>query len=274
MKLTARKLILDLLLATGGEPLSARDFIGACALFDISENNARVALVRLSADGLIEAAERGSYRLSGSAHRLADEVSAWRRAEARLRPWQGGYLAVHCGALSRSDRTRLRRRNRALQMLGFRELERGLFLRPDNIDDGADAVRHRLHALGLEKEAAVFVAQDFDAGREARIRGLWDGKALNASYRQLRSRLEGWMKRADRLETEVAARESYLLGGGAIREVVYDPLLPDPFVDTAARHEFFEIAGRFDRFGKAIWRRLHTTGARPEPGLKLAAALH
>jgi phenylacetic acid degradation operon negative regulatory protein len=135
-------------------------------------------------------------------------------------------------------------------------------------------VRRRLQALGLEKEAAVFVAQDFDAGREARVRSLWDGKALNAAYRQLRSRLETWMKRAHRLETEVAARESYLLGGGAIREVVYDPLLPEPFVDTAARHDFFETVGRFDRFGKAIWRRLHAGNIRPEAGQRLAAALH
>jgi phenylacetic acid degradation operon negative regulatory protein len=273
MKLTARKLILDLLLAAEGESLSARDFISACALFDISENNVRVALVRLSADGLIEAAERGCYQLSESAHRLADEVAAWRQAETRLRPWHGGYLAVHCGALGRSNRSALRRRNRALHMLGFRELERGLFLRPDNIENRVDAVRQRLHTLGLEQAASVFVAQDFDASRAAAIRNLWDGKGLSASYRQLRNKLEGWMKRADRLETEVAARESYLLGGRAIREVVYDPLLPEPFVDTAARHEFFETVGRFDRFGKAIWRRLHAVGARPDAP-RPVAALH
>lgn len=273
MKLTARKLILDLLLATEGESLSARDFIGACALFDISENNVRVALVRLSAEGLIEAAERGSYQLSGSAHRLADEVSAWRRAEARLRRWQGDYLAVHCGALGRSDRTRLRRRNRALQMLGFRELERGLFLRPDNIEKHVEAVRRRLHALGLENTANVFVAQGFDAAREQRIHALWDGKALSAGYRQQRNRLESWMKRADKLEAEVAARESYLLGGRAIRDVVYDPLLPEPLVDVAARRDFFDTVSRFDRFGKAIWQRLHAGNAQPESARQMAAAL-
>lgn len=254
MKLTARRLILGLLLASEEEPLSARDFIAACRLFDISENNVRVALVRLSAEGLIEAAERGSYVLSESAHQLTDEVSAWRRAEERLRPWHGGYLAVHCGALGRSDRTALRRRNRALQMLGFRELERGLFVRPDNIEDHVEMVRQRLRTLGLEKEASVFVAQDFSADREARIRSLWDGKALTATYKQFRTKLEDWMKRAIKLEPEVAARESYLLGAKAIREVVFDPLLPEPFVDAEARSAFIETVRRFDRFGQDIWR--------------------
>ena len=265
MKLAARKLILDLLLAAEGEALSARDFIRAGELFDIRENNARVALVRLSAEGLIEAAERGSYQLSDSAHRLADVVADWRKSEQLLRPWHGAYLAVHCGALGRSNRTALRRRNRALQMLGFREFERGLFMRPDNIENHVDSVRQRLHALGLEPEASLFVAQDFDTEREARIRRLWDGKALTTNYRQFCCKLESWMKRADKLEPEVAARESYLLGGKAIRDVVFDPLLPEPFVDTEARHAFIDTVRRFDRFGQDIWRRLWATGL-PVPG--------
>jgi phenylacetic acid degradation operon negative regulatory protein len=274
MKLTARKLILDLLLAAEGESLSARDFIGAGRLFGVKENSVRVALVRLSAEGLIEASERGSYQLGDAAHRLADEVSAWRRAEARLRPWRGGYLAVHCGALGRSDRGALRRRGRALQMLGMREFERGLFLRPDNIENRVEDVRQRLYALGLEAEASVFVAREFGAEREARIRRLWDGKALSANYRKLRGKLEDWMRRADRLDPEIAARESYLLGGRAIREAVFDPLLPEPLVDADARHAFFVTVQRFDGFGKDIWRRLWAAAPAAPAQAVPRAALH
>lgn len=259
MKPTAKNLILGLLLASEGEALSARDFVGACALFDIRENNARVALVRLTAEGLIEAEGRGSYRLAGPAHELADQVATWRTAEQRLRPWSGGYLAVHSGALGRSDRTALRRRGRALQMLGLREFERGFYLRPDNIEDVA-SVRERLYALGLEREASVFVAQDFDAKRCASIRTLWDGKALNAHYRKQRARLETWMAKAERLETDVAARESFLLGSSAIREVVFDPLLPEPFVDTTARAGYIETVRAFDRCGHTLWRRTRQLG--------------
>lgn len=251
-----RHLILDLLLA-GGEPLSVREAIKACAVFGIRENSVRVALVRLSAEGLIEANGRGSYQLSGKAHELADDVATWRTAEQRVRPWHGAWIAVHCSALGRSDRVALRRRTRALAMLGFRELDAGLFLRPDNIENGVDDVRRRLHTLGLEREAAVYVASGFDAAREAQLRRLWDGKALNASYRRLRAQLEAWLARSDQLEPETAAREAFLLGGQAIRQIVYDPLLPEPLVDVEARHAFVDTVRRFDQAGKLIWRSLH-----------------
>lgn len=261
MKPQARHLLLDLLLATDGEPLSARDAVTACALFGISANNARVALARLSSDGLIEAAERGSYALSRQAHELADDVATWRTAEQRVRPWSGGWIAVYCGGLGRSDRKAMRNRDRALGMLGFREFERGLHLRPDNIEHGLDAVRKRLYLLGLEREASVFLTQGFDATREARIRRLWDGKALTSQYRKLRRELDAWLAHFERLDPETAAREAFLLGGKAIRHVVYDPLLPDPLVDTQARHDFVDCVRRFDRVGKQVWKRMYESAS-------------
>lgn len=266
---------MDLLLASEGNPLSVREFIAGCALFDISENNVRVALVRLSAEGMIEAAERGSYQLSASAHELADEVATWRTAEQRVRPWKGAYLLVYCGALGRSDRAALRRRERALQMLGFRELERGLLVRPDNIEDRVETVRQRLYTLGLEPAACVFVASSFDAEREARIRSLWNGKALTATYRKMRSKLEDWMERAATLEPDVAAREAFVLGGQAIREIVFDPLLPEPLVDVEARRAFVETVRRFDRFGQAIWRQSRIASLGPAlPAVAASARAH
>jgi phenylacetic acid degradation operon negative regulatory protein len=256
-KPNAKKLILDLLLSAEGRPLSARNAILSCALFGIGDNNVRVALARLSAEGLIEAADRGQYQLSDKAHELADEVATWRSAEQRLRNWVGDYIAIHCGALGRSNRAALRRRDRALAMLGFRELDRGLYLRPNNIEADVEAVRQRLHRIGLEAAAAVFVAGNFDPERRAAIARLWDGKALNRSYRSQREKLEGWMARADRLDRETAARECFVIGGCAIRAVVFDPLLPEPMVDVAERHAFVETVRRFDRYGQVIWRALH-----------------
>src|SRR5580700_3495653 len=153
---TAKSLILELLVAMGGAPLSARAAIVACALFEISENSTRVALVRLSSSRRIEGVGRGAYRLAEGSEQLAREVASWRTAENRLRRWRGGYIAVHAGSLGRTDRAELRRRDRALQMLGFGELERGFYVRPDNLAGGVEAVRSRLYALGLEREAIVF----------------------------------------------------------------------------------------------------------------------
>ena len=90
MKVNPKNLILDLMLAVGDKPMTARAAVLAGALFKISENSLRVTLARLSAAGLIEVAGRAAYRLGPAATDLAGEVAGWRRAEARLRPWHGG----------------------------------------------------------------------------------------------------------------------------------------------------------------------------------------
>lgn len=256
-----KHLILKFLLANEGDPLSARDAILACGLFGIRDNSVRVALARLAAAGLIEAAGRGTYQLGPNATGLAEDVSTWRSAEHRVREWGGAWICAHCGALGRSDRSALAKRARALQLLGFRELDDELFVRPDNLIGGVIAVRERLHKLGLAVTAAVFLASQFDEARETRARQLWDGKSLTHAYRATREKLEQWLARADELEPDVAARESFLIGDAAIRLMVFDPLLPAPLVDTAARRACAEAVQHFDETGHVIWRRLHATNA-------------
>ena len=251
-----RQLILKLLLAANHGELSARAAVASCGLFGIRENSVRVALVRLASAGLVEAAARGSYRLGPSAAGLAADVGTWRSAEQRVRAWRGGWVAVHVGNLGRSDRAALRARDRALLLLGLRELDRGLFLRPDNLVGGVANVRERLHTLGLQEDAAVFLASELDPARDTRARTLWNGKALTRSYRQTRQQLDKWRQRAGRLDPEAAARESFLLGNDAIRQLVFDPLLPEPLVDISERSAFVAAVLEFDRAGRDIWSRL------------------
>lgn len=257
MKPNPRHVILNLLLAADDEALSAREAIVACSLLGIRENSVRVALLRLSAAGMIESTGRGSYQLGPNASGLAGEISNWRDAEKRVKDWKGGWIAVHTASLGRSDRSALRARDRALSLLGLRELDRGLYVRPDNLTGGVASVRERLHKLGLDDDAVVFVAHDFDDEREQRARKLWNGKALSKSYRDTRLKLESWLERADQLEPEAAARESFLLGDKAIHQLVFDPLLPEPLVDVKERRAFVDAVVRYDRAGHAIWQRLH-----------------
>jgi len=251
-----RQLILNLLLAADDGELAARDAVSGCALFGIRDNSVRVTLARLASAGLIEAAGRGSYRLGPNGSGLAADVSTWRGAEQRAREWKGRWIAAHVGNLGRSDRVALRARDRALALLGLRELDRGLFVRPDNLAGGVAGVRERLHKLGLQEDAAVFLVGEFDPAREARARDLWNGKALTKSYKKTREQLERWRRRASDLPPDVAARESFLLGNSAIRQLVFDPLLPDPLVDIAERRAFVAAVLAFDRAGRDIWQRL------------------
>jgi len=260
MKIDPRHLIMNLLLGAAGQRLAAREAVASCALFGIRENSVRVALARLSAAGRIQAVGRGEYRLGPSGERLAADVAGWRDAEGRVCEWNGSWIAVHVGSLGRSDRAALRVRDRALGLLGLRQLDRGLFLRPDNLDGGVAAARDRLTKLGLEPGAAVFGASGFDAARERRAAALWDGPALTRAYRETRARLQAWLAGADSLALDTAARESFLLGNDAIRQLVFDPLLPAPLVDVEARRAFVDTVLSFDAAGHAIWNRFLRDG--------------
>jgi len=249
-----KNLILNLLLANDGAPLSAADAVGSCALFGIRENSVRVALVRLGVAGLIASAGRGTYRLGPQASDLAEELSSWRTSESRVCDWGGAWIMVSTGHLGRSNRSALRTRQRALALLGFKELDDTLHVRPDNLVGHAPVVRERLHKLGLEAQAPVFFATDLPPELDERARTLWQGESLNTAYRQTRQQLEDWLTHAGELEPEVAARESYLLGHQAIRRLVFDPLLPEPLVDVAERRAFTRTVLAFDQTGHRIWR--------------------
>ncbi len=252
---SARQLLLRLLLAADGGALDAAAAIRAGALFGISTNSMRVALTRLQASGRIENVERGSYRLGRATRALGNDVASWRDAEQRLRPWQGDWIAVSVSSMSRGERSAARNRARAFALLGMRALDDGLFIRPDNLTGGVSLARARLQSLGLERDAAVFVASAFDARTETRARRLWKADKLEQGYRNGRKSLQASLGRLPALPLENAARESYLIGDHALRTLVFDPLLPEPLVATAERRAFVDAMLDYDAAGQDIWRR-------------------
>lgn len=252
---TAKGLIQTLLLAAEGEAFPSRQLVAAGALFGISENNIRVALVRLQNEGLAEATVRGTYALGEGAKKLGEAVFAWRDIEQHMAPWNGQYIGAHVAALPRSDRSALHKRDRALRMLGFREVSKGLLVRPDNLVGGVAACRDRLEHLGLDSEAMVFGLQSPCHRLSDRVEALWGLSQLSQAYQHDGDRLRRWMTQADQLPPDQAAREAYLLDRVAVRQVVWDPLLPTEWVDAAARQAFFATVRDFDAAGRALWQR-------------------
>ncbi|MBS0443442.1 MAG: hypothetical protein JSR38_15925 [Proteobacteria bacterium] len=274
MSTDPRSLVLSLILgaeARGDAALGVRELIAACALFDLPENNVRVALARAVAAGQLATPRRGAYALSAQSRPLADEVGRWRSLEDQIVEWRGDWLAVHVGATGRSDRPALRARERAFGILGLAEFERGLHLRPDNLAGGVASLRERLAHLvpqGTEL-GTVFVLGGLATTDAQRAAALWDAAALNAHYRDGTARLSAWLEGARALPLERAARESFELGHAAIRSLVFDPLLPAPLVDAAARSRFIKTVARFDDAGKAVWQRFlkRVRAAAPQPAL-------
>jgi phenylacetic acid degradation operon negative regulatory protein len=251
---TPKSLILDLLSSVRGQPMPVRALIGAGEVFGISGESIRVALVRLCSQGTLEHNERGQYRIAAAAAPVQAHVAGWVRTEERVVPWRGGWIGVHTAGLPRGDRAAARRRGRALQFLGFRELAADLHVRPDNLKGGVDAVRDELLALGLEPAALVCGLSQLDAETETRARRLWDGDALQRDYRACRAALARSAAKLERLEPRAAMAESFVLGGEAIRRLALDPLLPEPIVPAAERAALVEDMRAYDRLGRTCWR--------------------
>jgi len=255
---TPRSLILDLLSTLGRRAAPVRALVEAAGLFGIRENSLRVALVRLVADGLVERDRRGEYGLGAAAQALNREIRSWRRLEERVARWSGDWLAAHTAALGGGSARERRLRARALRFLGFRPLAPGLELRPANlaggsVAGGSEGVRERLAGLGLQAPGLVFRIAELDPEGDARARALWDGRALVKSYRATRATLEKSARRLAERPVAAARVESFRLGGAAIRQLVLDPLLPEPIVPAAERRALLEAARRYDRLGRAVW---------------------
>jgi phenylacetic acid degradation operon negative regulatory protein len=250
---TAKSFILDLLstLRRGTMPVSA--LVEAAQLFGIAENSIRVALSRLLAGNLVERDARGRYRLAEAAP-VGRWVRSWREVEQRVRRWDGDWVGVLEGAgTGRARPGAARRRSRALRFLGFRTLAPALDVRPDNLRGGVDALRTELAGLGLPPGGLVFALGELDAVTDSRARGLWAADGLRSSHRRLRTEIEKSARRLEGLRVERAMVESFLLGGRVIRELVLDPLLPDPIEPGAERRALLEAMRRYDRLGRGVW---------------------
>jgi len=234
--------------------MPVRALVVAGTLFDIAPNSIRVELARLVGRGLIESDERGSYRMARGAQSVQSRVVSWSRIEERMTPWSGGWVGVHTANLPRSDRRAARRRERAFAFLGFRELDTGLWIRPDNLSGGVAEVRRQLTALGLEPAAVVFALGALDAATETRARALWDVTDLRAGYRATRDAILASERRMPRLAPQKAMVESFTLGGRAIRQLVLDPLLPEPILPSTERRALVQTMRRYDKLGRACWR--------------------
>lgn len=249
----ARHLILRLLTVANNETLSIAEIIRAGRLFAIKENNIRVTMARLAQAQLVEAVDSAIYRLGPKAKKLGADVAAWEHADKRVMTWDSSWIAVTTGGLPRSDRKILRARTRALTLLGFRELDAGLYIRPNNLSGGVKGIRARLFDLELEPEAAVFQASQFDKDRQKKSLALWADMQLESHYEKLSKQLSDWQKTRHTVDNETALREAYLLGDFAIRNVVFDPLLPAPLVDEKARQHFFDTVRQFNTEGRELW---------------------
>jgi phenylacetic acid degradation operon negative regulatory protein len=171
-----------------------------------------------------------------------------------MRPWADRWVGVHTGGVStRASDRQAQRRERALRFLGFGELSPGLAVRPDNLKGGIPALRTELASLGVEAGVLVFEIDALDPATDARARGLWDVAGLCEGYRQSLSDLSASERHLQLVTEEEAMVESFLLGGRVIRQLVLDPLLPEPILPAGERDALVVAMRRYDKLGRACW---------------------
>jgi len=251
---TPKRLILSLLSARSIDSIEIGRVIRWGHLFGIDAAATRVALGRLVKQGFIESVSRGLYTIGPEGKLISETARSWVRAESRIGPWNGAWIAVHTSHLGRSNKTALRARERAFRLNGFAELVTGLWCRPGNYREPVPETREQLVSLGLEPAAVVMPVVELLDVSEQTLFQLWPRDQLEAEYATYTQLMQDSSARLAQLSPEEAARETFQIGEAVIRQINADPLLPDEMVNGEARREMIRQMKRYDAIGEESWR--------------------
>jgi phenylacetic acid degradation operon negative regulatory protein len=202
-RMTARSVVLSVLLGAHPAWATAAELVRLTADFDIKEPTLRVALTRMVSAGDLVRSEDG--------YRLSDRLLARQRRQddainPQLRPWDGSWTTLVITSVGVDARVRASLRT-TLQQNRFGELREGVWLRPDNLKITLpDEVLTRVRVLrSYDEDSAALAAQ------------LWD--------------LAEWARTGRRLLDDMAQADDipgrFVVAAGIVRHLLTDPVLPD-----------------------------------------------
>ena len=200
--MTARSVVLSVLLGAHPACATAGELIGLTADFGIKETTLRVALTRMVGAGdLIRSAD---------GYRLSDRLLARQRRQddamrPRTRPWRGNWLVLIVTSVGGDARSRAALRT-TMHDKRFGELREGVWMRPDNLQLDLDRdVAARVRTLKARDDTPAELAGE-----------LWD--------------LPGWVETGHRLLGEMAAASDtpgrFVAAAAIVRHLLTDPMLP------------------------------------------------
>lgn len=252
---TAKRLIVSLMNARRFDAAPIRGLVAVGAVFGIEESAIRVAAARLVEEGMLATVERGVYAIGPAAASLRASVTRWSEVEARTAPWNGGWITVHAGHLGRSDKKRVRGRERALRRNGLAPALPGLWVRPANLKASLEEARARLVAFGLDADALVTAVDGYAGPDEMRFETLWPAAEIERRYRTRLAQMAESTPRIRSAPPAEAIREAFLLGEAVIRDINLDPLLPAEMIDVGARRAMIAAMVDYNDLGLDAWRR-------------------
>jgi len=205
-RMTARSVVLSVLLGAHPAWATASELIRLTEDFDIKEATLRVALTRMVGAGDLVRSEDG--------YRLSDRLLARQRRQddainPQLRSWDGTWTTLIITSVGTEARARAALRT-TLQQNRFAELREGVWLRPDNLEITLpDDVLSRVRVLNA-----------YDGTPAELVGRLWD----LPEWAHTGLRLLGEMTTA----TDIPGR--FVAAAGIVRHLLTDPVLPDEFV--------------------------------------------
>lgn len=203
MRLTARSVVLSVLLGAHPAWASAAELIRLTADFGIREQTLRVALTRMVSGGdLVRSAD--GYRLSERLlirQRRQDDAIA-----PQLRAWDGDWTTLVITSVGADARTRAELRNTLMQSR-FGELREGVWLRPDNLDVN----------LPVEVRAKVRILHSRDDDPAGLAAQLWDLASWAVAGEHL----------LDEIRTAANVPGRFVAAAAIVRQLLTDPVLPD-----------------------------------------------
>ncbi|MGB5113059.1 MAG: PaaX family transcriptional regulator C-terminal domain-containing protein [Mycobacterium sp.] len=220
MRLTARSVVLSVLLGAHPACASSAELVLLTADFGIRESTLRVALTRMVGAGdLVRSAD--GYRLSDrllARQRRQDDV-----IDPQERPWDGTWTTLLITSVGAAARSRAELRNTLVQHR-FGELREGVWLRPDNLRT----------VLPDSVATKVRILRSRDDDPTGLVAELWD--------------LPAWARDGDRLLTEMAAATDvpgrFVVAAAIVRHLLTDPVLPAELLPQGWPGEQLRLAYR------------------------------
>jgi len=215
--LTARSVLLSVLLGTDPPRLPVQVLVRTTELFGIAEGTTRTALSRMTAAGEV-VADDGSYTLAAD-RLLARQARQTASRAARTAPrWDGAWAQAVVGAQGRrrpaADRAALRS---ALTVARLAELREGVWLRPDNLGRPPEVA---------DSDADVQWFRTFPVEDAVELAGrLWDLDAWAAQADDLRRQMAGLVAPLEGGD-HGSLRDGFVLSAAVLRHFQLDPLLP------------------------------------------------
>jgi phenylacetic acid degradation operon negative regulatory protein len=222
-RMTARSVVLSVLLGAHPAWATAAELVRLTADFDIKEATLRVALTRMVSAGDLVRSEDG-YRLSDRL--LARQKRQDDAINPSLTSWDGFWATFVITSVGIDARSRASLRT-TLQQNRFSELREGVWLRPDNVKISMPAE--------LLERGRILRSHDNDPADLAAQ--LWD--------------LPAWASVGTRLLDEMSAATDvpgrFAAAAGMVRHLLTDPVLPDELLPdrwpgAALRNSYAQFA--------------------------------